>query len=604
MYIIDVVPFVRGAPAETLSYRSKTAIVTGTIVSVPLRRRTVTAVVTRCVSVRDAKSFLKSASFIPRNVVAHTLSRLPNVYYDVALKVAQRHAVAEGEILRQLFTNDIIATGFPSHFLSGKKFIRKQSEAPYENRLRNYCSLCEEKQEKGTVLFVVPTSIEAKRLANDLSCASVVIQAGKQARRRQEKIREASNAHVVIVTAAYAFIPIIHLKAIVIERESADTFTQRNYPYTDMRIALDELAQARHTTLLIGDYPIRLETRSPHNKSLQNKYSKNIYVLSTRQNDIQLPDQSYTTLPIPVRQIIKRAIDENGRVLLLCVRRGYAATVVCKDCGEAVRDTHGRALSLATVGGKRVFRSADGTIMQSADIHCSNCDSWNLVPLGVGIERVEEDVKKYFPTTPKIRFDSDTITTKSSAARALQEARVPGTILLATEQFIIPYLEKDDFFSSVLVVSADSLLAVPFWRSRERFIRMVFTLAQHTTHMTVATRRPRDTVCLALTQQNLSLFLDEELSLRKTLHYPPYGYILLFKIIGNEQRLMRAETIVRDALHPDTPICLPDRLITENKRVRVLIYKQEYLPNKEVSQRLAKLPRFITHTINGESLWL
>ncbi len=603
MYVIDVIPFARGAPTETLSYRSKVFIPPATMVSVPLRNRTVIAVVMKCVSVRDSKVFLKNASFIPRSIVANTLSCLPNVYYTIARTVANRYGVAEGEILRQLFTNDSITAGFPTHILLGKKFIRKQCEMPYKKRLQQYRTLCEERQSKGTVLFVVPTSVEADRLAKYLQGTVVVIRAGQQARKRQENIKKAWSAPIVIVTVAYAFIPIIHLKAIVIERESADIFIQRNYPYADMRIVLNELAHARHTILLIGDYPIRLETRSPHNKLLQNNYSKAIQILSTRANDMRVPEQGYTTLPIPLRQIIKQSIDGGGRVLLLCVRRGYAATAICKDCGEAVRDTYGRALSLATIGGKRVFRSADGIIIQSADIHCNNCDSWNLVPLGVGIERVEEDVKKYFPATPRVRFDVDTITTKSSAVRVLEKARAPRTILLATEQFIIPYLGEEDIFSAVLIVSADSLLSVPFWRARERFVRMVFTLAQYTKRMIVATRRPQDTACRALKEPNLSLFIDEELSLRRILRYPPYGYLLLFKITGNEQYLNCGEKIIRDILKQNIPARLPDRFITKNKRTRILIYKQSHLPKKEISQKIAQLPRYITHAINGESLW-
>ncbi|HEC94065.1 MAG TPA: hypothetical protein ENI56_01680 [Candidatus Kaiserbacteria bacterium] len=602
MYVIDVVPFVRGAPAETLSYRSKTSIANGTIVSVPLRRRTVTAVVTECISVSDMKSFLKNASFIPKSVIAQTLSHLPPAYYSTALVTACRHGAPKGEVLRQLFTNDSIVAGFPNDFLYGEKFVRKQCEAPYKNRLREYSILFSGAPKKSTALFVVPSIVEAKRLTAHFHCNVVIVHGNQKAHKRQEMIHEAYEAPIVIVTAPYAFIPIKRFSTIVIERESAQAFTNRRYPHTDMRIALFELAKTRRCTLLIGDYPIRIETRIPHGKSMRNIYAKKIHILSTRTNDLRVPEQHYSTLPLPLRNTIQSALDRKERVLLLAVRRGYAATAVCKDCGEAVRDVHGRALSLATQNGKRVFRSADGTIIQRADIHCNNCDSWNLVPLGAGIERVEEDVKKYFSEAELVRFDSDTITSVAGAVRALDKARAQQTILIGTEK-LIPWLEPGDLFSTGIIVSADSLLSVPFWRARERFVRIALSLAQHTQHLIIATRHQKDTACQALTQPDMTLFLDEELQLRKELHYPPYDYLLIFRITGNEDYLEQGEILLRDIFTTHTPNRLPDRIITKNKRVRTLIYKQKQLPGENISKRIAGLPHYITHTINGESLW-
>ncbi len=602
MYVIDVVPFVRGAPSDTLSYRSKTLIQSGTIVSVPFRNREVMAVVTACIPVRDAKSFLKKASFIPRNVKEQTLSSLPKTYYTAALATANIQSTSFGEILRQLFTNDSLSVGFQDNLLFGNKFIQKQCEAPYEDRLQTYRALCDNTSGKGTILFVVPSVIEAKRLATHLVDNSVLIHGKQKVSKRKEMINKSFDSPIVIVTPAYAFIPIKCISIIVIERESAQAFVNIQYPYTNMRIALNELARSRHITLLVGDYPIRLETRIPHNKILQNKYVKKIQILSTRPNDMRIPEQRYTTIPFPLRKIIQHTLDKDGRVLLMAVRRGYASTAVCKDCGESVRDVHGRSLSLATQNGKRVFRSSDGTIIKNADIHCANCDSWNLVPLGAGIERVEEDVNKYFPNSTIIRFDSDTVKNVTMATQSLQKARAPKTILMGTEK-LIPWLEPKDLFSTVIIVSADSLLAIPFWRAHERFMRIALSLAQHTQQLTIATRHPKDTVCQALTQSSLSPFFMEELQLRKMLHYPPYGNLLIFRITGNETYIARGESLLQDIFTTNQPNRLPDHIITKDKRVRILIYKQKTLPGENASRDIARLPRYITYSINGESFW-
>ncbi len=602
MYIIDVVLFIRTASNEEFSYRSKSSIIIGTIVYVPLRHKTVPAVVTRCVAVRDAKSFLKNAAFTPRTGVIQTNSRLPRAYNEAAHNIAQYHAATYGSVLRQLFTNDEIISGFPARLLNGNGYAETQYEVPYDERIQYYQSLCEEKRHNGTILFIVPSAVEADRLAKQLPSVSIVLTGSRNTKKHQEILTNIKTAPVVITTASHAFVAIQHISSIIIERESATTYQNIRYPHIDMRIALRELARARHVQFVIGDYPIRIEMRTPQNKELQNTYYKNIHLFSTRPDDLTVPEKRYTTITFSMRKMIQDVLNKKGRVLLIATHRGYASTVICKDCGSAVLDKYGRALSLATRNGTRVFRSADGTIILAADIHCNICGSWNLIPLGAGIERVIEDVIKYFPKITLVRFDSDTITSVTAAIRALTKARESQTILIGTER-LIPWLDKQDSFSLSMVVSADSLLALPFWRARERFVRIAFSIAQHSTYTLIATRHIKDAACRTLVQQPSSIFFNEEIELRKTLHYPPYGHLIIFRIIGNTLYRTNGEKLIRNALDPHKLICLPDQIITKNKAIRVLICKQRIWPNKELAIRIAKLPQWITHTIDGESIW-
>ncbi len=602
MYIIDVVPFIRATSNEEFSYRSNSSVIIGTIVYVPLRHKTVPAIVTKCITVRDAKSFLKNATFTPRTGVIQTNSRLPRVYNEAAHNVAQYHAATYGSVLRQLFTNDEIIAGFPIRLFNGNGYIETQYEVPYDDRIRYYKSLCEKKQCDGTILFIVPSAVEANRLDKQLSSVSIILTGSKNTKKHQKILTNIKTAHVVITTSSHAFVAIQHISSIIIERESATTYQNIRYPHIDMRIALRELARARHVQFIIGDYPIRIEVRTPQNKKLQNPFHKKIHLFSTRPDDLPVPEKRYTTITFSMRKMIQNVLSKKGRVLLIATHRGYASTVICKDCGSAVRDKYGRALSLATRDGTRVFRSADGTIVLDADIHCNICGSWNLIPLGAGIERVIEDVTKYFPTATIIRFDSDTITSVAAATRALMKARVSQTILIGTER-LIHWLDKQDSFSLSIVVSADSLLALPFWRARERFVRIAFSIAQYSIYTLIATRHIKDTACRTLVQQPSSIFFNEETELRKTLHYPPYGHLIVFRIIGNTLCRTNGEKLLRNALDQYKLICLPDQIVAKNKAIRILICKQKIWPNKELAIRITKLPPWITHTINEESLW-
>ena len=63
MYIIDVIPLTKTLGKETLSYFFRKEIAPGTLVSIPLRRREVTALVVASEKMSTRKSEIRGADF-------------------------------------------------------------------------------------------------------------------------------------------------------------------------------------------------------------------------------------------------------------------------------------------------------------------------------------------------------------------------------------------------------------------------------------------------------------------------------------------------------------------------------------------------------------
>ena len=80
--------------------------------------------------------------------------------------------------------------------------------------------------------------------------------------------------------------------------------------------------------------------------------------------------------------------------------------------------------------------------------------------------------------------------------------------------------------SLAAIASADSLLALPFWRARERFVRLGLLLTSIAPRALIATRLPDDAAVKTLRDPKDTSFFDEESSLRKALGYPPYGTLI------------------------------------------------------------------------------
>ncbi|MFM2423880.1 MAG: hypothetical protein RLZZ70_267, partial [Candidatus Parcubacteria bacterium] len=63
MYVVEVIPLVRGVQIESLTYFSSVSYPLGTIVTIPVRGKTVSGVVVGANPVSNAKTALKAATF-------------------------------------------------------------------------------------------------------------------------------------------------------------------------------------------------------------------------------------------------------------------------------------------------------------------------------------------------------------------------------------------------------------------------------------------------------------------------------------------------------------------------------------------------------------
>ncbi len=601
MFVIDIVPFSSGTPSLTLSYRSNKRLATGTIVSVPLRRKTITGMVVECVSVRDVKIVIKKAPFTLRAGILSKTGQLPQSYNTAAKYTAMYHAATLGGVLRSLLPEAILFNGFPTKLARGARSGVSYSEAPYKQRIKTYRTYIS--KAKGSVLIVAPTTVEVEQLANTFN--AIAITGELSPKNRISALNVAQSAPVIITTPSYAFTPIKHLTHIIMERESAGSWIKIISPQIDMRIAVRALARARCIPVTIGDYPLRLDVRPIGSAQLVETLKTPIKIIDTQEKKMNIHSHTFRAIPDTMQKILAETLSNGGRAAVITVRKGYAPAVVCRDCGTTVRDARGRALSLAFVGTHPVLRSADGNTLRDADVLCDLCGSWNLLPLGIGIERVIEELTRAFPETPIIRFDADTVRTPAAARRAAAQFGNHGTLIVGTEA-VLPWLNNTVPLQLGIIASADTLLALPFWRSRERLMRLTLTLGQLSERLLVATRRIDDTAFTALTAPTTAVFFEEEDSLRKILYYPPYTHILTIRTRGTSlARLEEGESLIQTAVAPYKSIRLPDHHTTKNGSIRTLVIKipQKEWPNENISKRIVQLPSWITCCVDSESLW-
>ncbi|MDB5264567.1 MAG: hypothetical protein JWN64_138 [Parcubacteria group bacterium] len=601
MFVIDVIPLSRSMLAGPLSYRSIKKLAPGSIVEVPLRKQRVRGIVVGSTPVSEAKAMLKRAHFTLAASSVKTSGALPRALVEAALETATYHAAPLGSVMATLFAETLPET-LPETFKKGPGFEQIEVERPFLERIQVYRKHLEENP-KSAALIVAPSLAEVERLKRLFAdIKPIVLSSALTGTKREEAIEKAAHATgLVISTPSFAFVPIAKLSAIILERPSGAGYRTQKRPHLDLSLTLRTLAKARALPLFLGDLPLPLELRTNPRHALKKVTLGEVEMLDVRE---RADGEQWKAIPPALLEEISKVHGDGGRVAVLTIRRGYAPTVICRDCGTALKDARGNTLSFATENGKKVFRSPDGTVDEKTAILCDVCNSWNLLPLGIGVERVEEELRATFPTASIIRFDADTIRTPAMARKAVLAAKEPGAILVGTE-FLLPYLDPSEPLELAAVASADSLLSLPFWRARERFVRLSLTLRERAARTILATRRPEDTALDAILRPESSSFFAEETSLRKALGYPPYATLISFEAEGSQLKLDDAHQAIRAVAPEHALSVLPDRALPNNRFRRMWLYRfpEDMWPNEDIASRISQLPPAVRVRIDPESFW-
>lgn len=622
MYVVDVIPFSRTAPAGTLSYRSREALAEGTIVEVSLRRRMVQGLVVGCQSVAEAKATLKNAAFMLTKTVPHAAGSLPDALRIAAERIAQLHAATLGSTLASLFgehiRSDLSLAGM-EELCVGDGFEARTAEATLRERSERYRKIVEENAAlRAATLIVVPTIAETEYWKQQFAGMKPVVLSGALTGVRREAALQAATVStgLVITTPSFAWTPITMLGSIIIERTGAGSYRSPKRPYLDFRTALTELARSRALPITYGDYPLPLEYRALPAAALTGANPSNISILDLRREKVEdkkpatvveseTVQEPWMAVPKQIRTDLAAVMETGGRALVLAVRKGYAPSVVCRDCGTTRTDEFGNVLTFTKEGPHgRAFRTVDGRILENTNVLCELCQSWNLMPLGVGVERVEEELRAAFPDAIVIRFDGDTVRSLTSAKKALVDAGRPCTILVGTEG-ALPWVLAANLppFDLAAIASADSLLALPFWRARERFVRLGLLLASMSERMLLGTRLPEDAAVDAVQHPQATNFFAEEAGLRKTLEYPPFGTLIALQAEATRSQLDALDPVIRSAIGAHAFTVLPDRPLTRTqlRRSYVIRLSADRWPDAMLSASLRALPPLVRILVDPEA---
>jgi len=171
---------------------------------------------------------------------------------------------------------------------------------------------------------------------------------------------------------------------------------------------------------------------------------------------------------------------------------------------------------------------------------CEECQT-ELVPVGQGTERLEQQLQKLFPDYPLVRIDRDTTRRRGELEQKLNDLRSKhARILLGTQM-----LTKGHDFPDVTlvgIVDSDQGLFGTDFRSSERLAQSILQVAGRAGRgdkpgeVYIQTWHPEHPLLMTLLKSGYDQFAAEALAERQLAAWPPYSYLAL----------CRAEHVSRD----------------------------------------------------------
>lgn len=571
MKLVTVIPIARGVFKDTLTYFSAKEILLGAIVAVPVRNRLLNALVVSTEDLSASKTNVKNSPFALKKIELIKPNILFPEFVKAAEKTAKHFAAPIGSVIQSFVpkaTLEASVSTLPTKIhlktKSSQKF--KTEKLVYQSddndRVAAYKSLIrEEFARKASVFICLPTvedvNIAASAFEKGIKEYAFVFHGGLSKKTMLQLWGEAlKEPHPIVIlgTASFLSIPRKDIKTIVIEHENSRFYKTIPRPEIDIRIFAEHYAEERGIKLILSDIFLRPETiYRYHEHEFLPFTSVKFHSLSTaagiivdmkkhREKDAgvythakikQIEEErvsKFTTLSNALKALIELTRRENGQLAILVGRRGLASTTVCNDCGTIVLcENCGAPLVLHLKKEKRIFMchkcGASKKIESDGEEKCSDCGSWRLAPLGVGIEKVEEELKTEFPDLLIFRLDSDTAKTEKASKKIISDFYgTQGAILLGTEMMLGRLIRP---IEASAILGIDSFLTIPDFRINEKVFSLILSLRAKTQKtILLQTQNPeREFLGYALKGDLLS-FYRQEIAERKVFGYPPFTTLI------------------------------------------------------------------------------
>ncbi len=362
------------------------------------------------------------------------------------------------------------------------------------------------------------------------------------------RIREGS-FDIVVGARSAIFAPLKEVKVIVVDEEHETSYKQEEgvkYNARDLALVRGKMEKA---VVILGSATPSLESRENVSEGKLEQLSLPERVSARPLPAVEVVDmrkQKKGWISPRMSELIGECLEKKEQVLLFLNRRGFAPSILCRDCGHYFKCPH-CSVTLTWHQREESLRCHYCNYRIRALPLCPVCNSDNVSGIGIGTERLEAEIRERFPDAGVARMDRDTVRKRGAVEEILNSfGRGDFDILIGTQM-----VAKGHHFPDVTLVGvlmADLSLNVPDFRAAERTFQLLTQVAGRAGRgdlpgrVLIQTFSPEHYAILHGGEDMRMTFYDKEREIRMEFDYPPFSRLLNLKMEGR-----REEHVIRCA---------------------------------------------------------
>ena len=346
------------------------------------------------------------------------------------------------------------------------------------------------------------------------------------------------DAKIVIGTRSAVFAPLKNIGIIVIDEEGEHTYKSEMAPRYHARDVAKQRCFHHNALLLLASATPSFDS---YTAALNGRYS--LFTMSERYSNAVLPDVKMIDMRVEAENgnrgnfseellcELKYNLDRGEQSMLLLNRRGYHTYANCINCGAVIECPNcGIPLTYHKINDSMLCHFCG--YRKPMAHRCEKCGSNYIYQSGTGTQRIEDEIKEFFPNARVLRMDADTTMSKFSYEKRFNEFRNNEYDIMVGTQMIAKGLDFENV-TLVGVLLIDRSLYAGDYLGYEKTFSLVTQVVGRSGRgkkkgrAYIQTYTPDHYVLELAAQQNYEEFYSQEIEIRKSLIFPPFCDICL-----------------------------------------------------------------------------
>lgn len=364
-------------------------------------------------------------------------------------------------------------------------------------------------------------------------------------RSNEYKRVKSGQCRIVVGTRSAVFAPLDNIGLIIMDEEGERTYKSESSPRYHAKDAAAQRCLYHNAVLLTASATPSIESYYSAQKGRTKLFVMPERYSADPNEKAAMPKAEIIDMTGSGRvlsEALVNGINDNLRrgeqSILLLNRRGYHTFITCNECKEPVSCPNCSIPLTYHKVNNRLICHYCGYSQDYTD-RCPKCGSSKLRLMGMGTQRLEDELAEFFPSAKILRMDADTTYSRYAYDKRFTAFGNGEYDIMVGTQMIAKGLDFPNV-TLVGVLNADKSLYSGDFRSYERTFSLITQVVGRSGRgnsrgrAIIQTYAPDHYVINLAAQQNYTAFYEQEIAMRRALIYPPFCDICAVGFSGED----------------------------------------------------------------------